>query len=313
VTRARTSWWPGAGWRRRALAGGLTLAAGVTSPPARAERTAPSCDGRPGAGLDCAGVSCCTRLAVPGGSFDLGKGKVTVAPFALDEFEATVGRFEAWLAAGRPLPAPGTVVSRPKNAAPVTWTAALDPEVQTRATLAGWHKYDTFGAGHATAPKNSVSFYTAMAFCAFDGGRLPTDEEWIYAAVGGDEGRTHPWGEALPTFDHAVYNCAGDGDPSCDLADLLPVGSKPKGRGRWGHMDLAGSVFEWTTSGAMRHLFIEEARSRGGGFCYIGGVDRRAPEGLRADTYRVDPPTQISHTVGVRCAYDVETTSTTKR
>jgi len=286
-----------------ALAACLTVATAVS--PTQAEPRAPSCDGRAGAGIDCQGESCCSRLALPAGSLDLGDGAVAIDAFELDKYEATVGRFEAWLGAGRPLPEHGAVLHHARGGHPVRWTTSLDALVQTRATLAGWSRYDTYRAEMVKAPKNNVTFYTALAFCAFDGGRLPTDEEWMYAAVGGDEGRRHPWGNATPSYAHAVYNCAGDGDPACDLSDFLPVGSKPKGAGRWGHMDLAGSVFEWTTSTAMRHVFVEQARSRGGGFCYIGGVDHRAPVGLSAQTHRFDPPTQMSHMVGLRCAHDV--------
>ena len=38
----------------------------------------------------------------------------------------------------------------------------------------------------------------------------------------------------------------GDGVPGCTLADVIVVGSKPAGNGRWGHADLAGNVMEWT-------------------------------------------------------------------
>jgi formylglycine-generating enzyme required for sulfatase activity len=37
----------------------------------------------------------------------------------------------------------------------------------------------------------------------------------------------------------------GDGVVGCTLADLIPVGTKPSGNGRWGHAELAGNVWEW--------------------------------------------------------------------
>jgi formylglycine-generating enzyme required for sulfatase activity len=40
--------------------------------------------------------------------------------------------------------------------------------------------------------------------------------------------------------------CMGDGLPGCTLADILPVGQKPLGRGAFGHDDLSGNVWEWT-------------------------------------------------------------------
>jgi len=38
----------------------------------------------------------------------------------------------------------------------------------------------------------------------------------------------------------------GDGVPACAVTDLIAVGTKPAGDGRWGQSDLAGNVWEWT-------------------------------------------------------------------
>jgi formylglycine-generating enzyme required for sulfatase activity len=92
-------------------------------------------------------------------------------------------------------------------------------------------------------PANCVSFYEAQAFCIWDGGRLPTDLEWEYAAAGGAENRPYPWGSDEPTKDYAMYGCSSNiGDPCI----IPPVRSFERGVGRFGQFDLAGSVAEWT-------------------------------------------------------------------
>lgn len=79
-----------------------------------------------------------------------------------------------------------------------------------------------------------IDWYTAFAFCAWDGGRLATEAEWTYAAAGGNEQRAYPWGSAVPDNTYAIFN-----------GSLQDVGKAPKGNGKWGQADLAGNVWEW--------------------------------------------------------------------
>ena len=89
-------------------------------------------------------------------------------------------------------------------------------------------------------PMNCLNWYVAFAFCIWDGGRLPTEAEWNFAASGGAEQRVYPWtkpGDPVQRdLTYAGYN----------EAQRVDVGSYRIGDGRWGHADLIGNVEEWT-------------------------------------------------------------------
>jgi formylglycine-generating enzyme required for sulfatase activity len=88
----------------------------------------------------------------------------------------------------------------------------------------------------AQRPVASVTWAQARAFCAWRRARLPTEAEWELAARG-EDGRIYPWGDALPTCDHAWTSACGVGP-----AD---VGGRPLGASPYGVRDLAGNVDEW--------------------------------------------------------------------
>jgi formylglycine-generating enzyme len=211
--------------------------------------TPPSCVDLP---ASCAGANknCCASQPVPGGSFQLDNETdpvfaTTIGELWLDAYEVTVGRFRQF-AAGYPgtVPAAGSGKNSKNPSDPgwdLAWNAFLPVDGATLiANVQCDAAFQTWGRGDELA-MNCVTWFEANAFCIWDGGRLPTDAEWNYAAAGGSEQRVYPWSQppANDTIDPSFAVFA----PATDVA---PVGSKsPRGDGKYGQSDLAGNVWEW--------------------------------------------------------------------
>jgi len=234
----------------------------------------PSCQGLAancGAGSN---ENCCTSPLVTGGSFNRDNNAIypaTVSSFQLDKFEVTVGRFRNFVAAvvGGWTPASGSGKHTHLNSGAglansagggnepgwdTTWNTNL-PTVKATWDGAGYlggnATYQTWTpstGANETRPINHVNWYQSAAFCIWDGGFLPSEAEWNYAAAGGSAQRTYPWGAAVPGANAslAVYGCYFNGAGSCTgVTNIAPVGSVAAGNGLYGQADLAGNVFEW--------------------------------------------------------------------
>ncbi len=223
--------------------------------------TQPSCVGlAPTCGVN-QDQDCCNAPSVPGDTFNRSNDAnypATISTFRLDAYPVTVGRFRKYMAAyqggWRPSVGQG---KNPNQATDPGWEARfsqnlvadLPPALNCNGTYATWTS--TPGANE-NRPLVCATFEDAFAFCIWDGGRLPSEAEFNFASAGGREQRYYPWSEPSGnTFidtTYASYDCAGDGSAvaDCSLSDLAVVGSKSNGKARWGHMDMAGNVWEWT-------------------------------------------------------------------
>ena len=277
------------GWMSLGCAGSSTQAAtsdagtdGVSSPapdgacPDGFVPAAASCGGGE-AGISACGAcgdSCCASLLAPGGSYQrqyissdggpTGEAHpATVSGLYMDRYEVTVGRFRrfvgAWNAGWRPSAGSGKHTSLNGGSGlnatgggyEPGWNVADDANVApTDANLAcysgTWTPMSEMGENQ---PINCVNWYEAYAFCIWDGGFLPSEAEWEFAAAGGSEQREYPWGSTDPgtASVYEIYSCfypSGSG-PCTGAGNLAPVGTAAEGGGLWGQLDLAGNVEEW--------------------------------------------------------------------
>jgi formylglycine-generating enzyme required for sulfatase activity len=237
-------------------------------PPTTAAMTGPgldTCGSTPG--------SCAATVRLPGGTYDVRidpATPATVSSYRLDTYKVTVGRFrkftEAWLGGWRPAEGAGKHlhtnggrglarveggfesgwqsawngwVGAPSQAPqPLTsldagtWSANLACRSATGPAAATW---SAVAGTRESWPMNCATWVEAQAFCIWDGGFLPSEIEWDFAAIGGSEGRTFPWGTDPVSPARALYAAQ----------QLEPVGSRPAGVGRWGHAEMLGTLGEF--------------------------------------------------------------------
>jgi len=272
--------------------------------------------------------NCCNSLDVPQGTyfrsydvagdiFDSGdmNSPATISAFRLDKYEVTVGRFREFVAAnqGTQVHPPAVGAATHPNLVGSGWQGGWNTElVADKPALVAAVKCDAatqtwtdMPGANETRPMNCVTWYEAMAFCIWDGGYLPTEAEWNYAATGGDQQRAYPWSNPASSLtidsSHATYGCM----PNCSITNLPPVGTLPAGDGRWGHSDLAGGVTEWVLDlgGPYRTPCMDcanlapsqERIARGGDYEY--GTNR-----LRTSYRDYFSPLARFADIGIRCA-----------
>jgi formylglycine-generating enzyme required for sulfatase activity len=280
----------------------------------------------------------------------------TVSDFRLDRFEVTVGRYRAFRAAwtagfrptagdgkhahlnggrgledalGRqPYPDGGPGPAIYEQGWDEEWTPKVMP-VPTTLTCSGvdyatWT--DTPGVNEKV-PINCVNWFQAYAFCIWDGGFLPSEAEWNYAASGGNDQRVVPWSSPPTslTVDCSYANYGGDNYPTtaCHRAmdggvgPAIFVGSKsPTGDGKYGQADLSGNVAEWvldlgvsdsdTYRPTYQSVQCYDCASffNGSGFFRVirGGSYRDRFLGIRAAMRFVNGMELVGGSLGFRCA-----------
>jgi formylglycine-generating enzyme required for sulfatase activity len=229
--------------------------------------------------------------------------QVWLSDFWIDRREVTVARFRACVGAGMCAPPP---------------------------YAEGGERFD-----RPEYPVVLVSWPDAARFCAWAGGRLPTEAEWERAARGpspklpasarygtpdDDErlprGRRYPWGDVYNpmlanhgTFP-AMFDEVGRLDARDGFLELAPVGSFPNGRTPDGIDDLAGNVDEWVADWFGEYPMADAVNPKGPDM-----GDRRVARGgsytdgrtrLRGAARERRAPGDRLPSLGFRCARDMK-------
>ncbi len=249
--------------------------------PVGAACEAGSCGACPEAGevATCGPLEVCgaCSVEVPAGLFLMGtqggdgpdrpQHQVTLSAFRIDVLEVTQVEYRACVEAGAcSMPELLTDDREPEH--PVTW----------------------------------VTWEQAWDYCAWKGGRLPSEAEWEKAARG-EDGRKFPWGEDDPDCTRANFRNCG--------ADRGRVGRRLGGASPYGVLDLSGNAIEWVND------WFSETEYQRGPVTDPPGPDtgtRRVRRGGSFDyagehlttTFREDAraPDEFDSTTGFRCAYD---------
>jgi len=184
-------------------------------------------------------------VRVPSGSFIMGltdedplslqnsgRKRVTVSSFYIDQYEVTNAEYRSFLE--------GLSPEKRKEMLPdsTAWSDA-----RTQASWEAYFRSDYY----ANYPVVAVTWEEAQAYCEAQGGRLPTEAEWEYAARSGRTGRVYPW-EGLSTRNEDGEYLANFNPPEGYAEDgyafTAPVDDIPQNE--WNLYSMAGNVAEWT-------------------------------------------------------------------
>jgi len=212
-------------------------------------------------------------VRLPGGQLATERGGASVEPFCIDLSEVTVMAYEACMRSGKCVEEPTTA----------EWAGISQAERSKWSVPCNGRHRD-----RQDHPINCVSWAQSVAYCRAQGKRLPTAAEWQWAARGGEQARTYPWGYRAPDS-QVCWSGLQKRSGTC------AVGAFPGGDALGGIHDLAGNVWEWTsdTSGVTDHV------AKGTGW------NETDPTNLRSDAH---PPGEAGEAgyrgpiTGFRCA-----------
>ncbi|XP_039612912.1 inactive C-alpha-formylglycine-generating enzyme 2 [Polypterus senegalus] len=277
----------------------------------------------------CVSADIGTIVHLPGGTFKMGCDaadaqdgeapvrEVTVQPFALDKYPVTNAEFREFVRAQKYRTEAETfgwsfvfqdfVSNELKNK--VTETIESAPW-WLPVEKAFWRQ--PWGPGSSIKerlnfPVVQVSWNDAQAYCKWRQKRLPTEEEWEFAARGGLEGRIYPWGNKfLAKRCNLWQGTFPEKDTSEDgYHGVSPVTAFPS-QNNYGFFDMLGNTWEWTdtvykSAGQLSNRSPQKMYVLRGA-SWIDSVDGSANHKARVTTRMGNTPDSASDNLGFRCA-----------
>ena len=219
---------------------------------------------------------------------ELPQQRVRLDEFAIDRDEDSLGEYLSYLGRQRRHP--------PEELQKLLWHVITVHSV-TDQTLARW-------------PALYVTWHDAVAFCASQGKRLPTEAEWEKAARGPD-GLLFPWGDTPPDAERAMYGQ----HHVHEIPILAAVDSHAAGRSPYGLHHMAGNVAEWVHDwfGLDSYAYMPREHPVGpasGRYKSVrGGSWKSRMIMLRTATRSGFGPDQRSPAIGFRCAQSPASTA----
>jgi formylglycine-generating enzyme required for sulfatase activity len=237
--------------------------------------------------------------------------QVTLSPFYISKYAVTNEQFADFVRAsgyrteaqrfGWSPASPSTQPPAPAGEARPDWSHPQGP--------------DTSAAPHH--PVVHVSWNDAQAYCAWAGYRLPTEAEWEFAARGGLDQKTYPWGDRLTPDGRHLCNIWQGAFPELDLGEdgfttVAPVDSYPANG--FGLCNPIGNTWEWCADFFDPRWHKEATRSdpvgppsgsahvmKGGSYLCHESYCRRYRNAARTGT---EPDTSTGH-IGFRVVRDL--------
>ena len=235
--------------------------------------TKPTTDSGPTGGGPTGPTNIAGMVLIPGGTFNMGRNggtpyegpahEVTIKPFYIDKTEVTNEQY-------------AECVRQRHCALPSHWVNG------------------TYPVGEATFPVVKISWFDAKTYAEFKGKRLPTEEEWEFAARG-KENYLYPYGnEWQKQFSNAKED---------NFGKPRGVGSYPDGASPWGVLDMAGNVAEWTATDYKPYPGSTAKPADGTKVVRGGAFNAPAKEQTATDRFYYRPTTTEDY-IGFRCVKD---------